>query len=148
MAESSTSKPPLAYDITRHGSILEIHLSGYLDGDNSLALQRDIETQIESLRKTWKISAVGLLYIDELEGFERAKVAKTHGEWFKKMQPQLFKVAVVSPKTAITWAIAIAKLMTKVPLERFAEKEAAMKWLAVAPTKKPTKTAPEPPHAE
>ena len=108
---------PFKCDIRVNGLTIDITISGFIDARSSMQYQEEVEGHINRLAV--KSTKVGLLYIEELSGFDTGSVAQLHGRWFSKIKPQVSKVAIVSSKASVMLALSIAKLITKTPLKLF-----------------------------
>jgi SpoIIAA-like len=120
---------PFTFRITSSGNTVEIELAGYIDVEGGRTYQREVEAKVQQIKKGNGSPGVGLLYIDDLSGFQAGQVARQHGEWFLKMRPQVSRIAIVSPKASVTMAISIAKLLSKTPLRQFKDTAEARAWL-------------------
>jgi hypothetical protein len=117
------------YTITpRARGIIEVHVNGYLSADDTAiylkAVERAIEEQVSRGQKS-----VGLLFIENLTGFQSVKVPRLHGQWFSERGAQIARIAVVSSKASVTFGLAAVKLLTKHVIKAFNDPIDARRWL-------------------
>jgi SpoIIAA-like len=113
-----------------HGYLDTAHTREYLDR-LTIALRR-------ANRETGR--PIGMLFQEDLSGFDVGTVAMMHAEWFRKFGELITGVAIVSSKLTIRFGVAAAKLVAKRPIKLFDDEPAAREWLdSLYPKSRPAK---------
>ncbi len=124
---------PFRCVITEEGKdLVRLHVTGHLTGEESSDYLDRVAKVVDGMRKRDGAQTVALLYLEELSGFESVKVPRVHGEFFKNQAGVIDRVAVVSQKSIITFAIAMAKLLVspRQSIQIFKTEWEARSWLA------------------
>jgi hypothetical protein len=106
--------------------LVEVH--GYMDTGSSASYLPELKRVIDDVRVR-DHGPVGLLFKDELSGFDTGTAAKAHGMFFRQMGEHVHSVAIVSSKLRMRFGVAGAKLFAKQPIELFASERDALTWL-------------------
>lgn len=120
--------------------LVSVEVQGYMDADAGHDYLAELGALILRVQKSDKRS-VGLIFKDELTGFEAGTAAKLHGQFFREMGEVINGVAIVSKKLSMRFGVAGAKLFAKQPIEVFSDEGDARQWLEIrASSKSPTQS--------
>ena len=124
-----SQKMPFAHSYRYLGrGVLQVEVHGYLDTAVTEEYLAALSGALKRAHDEHKRS-IGLLFKDDLSGFDVGKVAMLHAEWIRKFGEVLSGVAIVSTRLAVRFGVAAAKLVAKRPIQLFEDDYAAREWL-------------------
>jgi hypothetical protein len=126
------SRRPFTFEVEHSGAgILQVAVRGYLDAEESRRYLAELGGVIERQKRVQHVSVLSMIFVDDLDGFESLVVPRLHGQFFREQSPAVDRIAVVSAKSAVTFGVAVAKLIAppKQMIKVLASVEDARRWL-------------------
>lgn len=112
--------------------VLRVRVGGYLKAEEATAYLDALGRMLAELQAKGRVKVISLIFVDELTGFESLKVPRSHGEFFRAKAKVVERVAVVTEKPAVTFGLAVVKLITSPQqiIKTFKTEAEARKWLS------------------